>query len=275
EKEYWKQQQETGITPLTRDFETETNLEKDIARQTFILNEKKTAQLLTEVNSAFNTENNDILLTALGLAIEETYGQTKIAVDLEGHGREQHYGNIDVGRTIGWFTSVYPVILEMTYKNDITRQIKEIKENLRKIPKKGTGYGIMKYLTHEKNKKEITFKLKPAISFNYLGQFDNQLEKTGITVAKENTGKIRSLKRQRRYDWDIVGIIAGGQLTVTISYNRHQYKKETMEKMAAHYEEQLKRIITYCARQQEEDITPSDLTYDKLSIDELDGIFDE
>src|SRR5690606_2886875 len=93
----------------------------------------------------------------------------------------------DLSRTIGWFTSVFPVHLSLENPEDLGESIKTIKETLRQIPHKGVGYGILKYLSQDKPLSSSS--LNPSLSFNYLGQWDNTLSQVGpFTPAHESAG---------------------------------------------------------------------------------------
>src|SRR5690606_37156096 len=108
----------------------------------------ETWQLLTDVHQAYHTEITDFLLAALGLTLYEWTGQQQFAVNLEGHGREKIDDQIDVTRTVGWFTSIFPVILEIP-AHSVSQVIKTVKETMRSVPRKGIGYGILKYLARD------------------------------------------------------------------------------------------------------------------------------
>ncbi len=105
------------------------------------LEREQTEALLRNSNRAYNTEINDLLLTALARAVNRTTGQRALAVELEGHGREEINEKINVERTVGWFTSVYPVVFE-NIGNEIGEDIRNTKETLRRVPNKGIGYGM-------------------------------------------------------------------------------------------------------------------------------------
>ncbi|HLP46996.1 MAG TPA: amino acid adenylation domain-containing protein [Candidatus Kapabacteria bacterium] len=204
--------------------------------------------------------------------MKKTFGQDKVLLALEGHGREEILAEtgIDISRTVGWFTSIYPVSMDMSYSGDLGRQIKEIKEKLRRIPNKGVGYGILKYLTDKKNKKEIEFKLKPQISFNYLGQFDADVKQmSSFEMAKESPGNPISTKNKREYEFDINGMISYNRLVIGVSYNHTHFKAETMASLTGNLQSELRRIISYCSVQEKREFTPSDFTYKSLSIDYL------
>jgi hypothetical protein len=154
ERSYWEGVIEAaaGILPIPRDFPGTDKILEDSDQVSFQLDEAETEKLLTRVNQAFATETNDMLLTSLALAIANVYGHDAICIALEGHGREEILDGIDISRTVGFFTSEYPVILDMSYKTEMARQIKEVKESLRRKPHRGIGYGILRYLTGAENK---------------------------------------------------------------------------------------------------------------------------
>jgi len=145
---------------------------------TLELTEKETSKLLYESGKAYNTAINDLLLSALGMAIKEVRNQEKVTVMLEGHGREELNKNIKVDRTVGWFTSIYPVIVECC--DEVEDSIIRTKEILRKVPNNGIGYGVLSV------KNQVG-----DICFNYLGELEgiNDTEivfKVGKSVSEKN-----------------------------------------------------------------------------------------
>jgi amino acid adenylation domain-containing protein/non-ribosomal peptide synthase protein (TIGR01720 family) len=272
EKSYWIKIDSIEVSEIKKDFEVEGNFMKDTESVSFSLSKEETNALLTKVNEPFKTEINDILLAGLGIGIRETFGSEKVLVAMEGHGREEIIGGMDITRTIGWFTSIYPVILDMTYTDDLARQIKEVKESLHQVPDKGIGYGILKYLTSESNRSELEFKLKPQIGFNYLGQFDEDIAGVSFGIAKESPGNEISSNNERDYEIDISGMISKGQMGISIYYNNGHYRSETMEQLRSHFKNALTDMIKYCLEKEEKELTPSDLTYKNLSIKDIEDI---
>jgi amino acid adenylation domain-containing protein/non-ribosomal peptide synthase protein (TIGR01720 family) len=279
ERNYWSQLKsiDVHLPGIKPDFQVANNYQEDNAIQSFVLNEAQTTQLLTKVNESFGTEINDILLASLGLAVREIYGHDRLLIALEGHGREEILDDVNISRTVGWFTSVHPVLLNLSYYHDLARQMKEIKENLHQVPNKGIGYGMLKHLTAKKNKHEdrLMFNHLPEINFNYLGQFDGGLEQMeSFGMAKESSGNMRSLKEEREYKFDVSGVIKNNRLIMSISYNKKQFKPETIEKLTSQYEQELNRLITYCSEKREREITPSDFGIKGLSIEDFDALYE-
>jgi len=274
EKSYWKKINSIEVPQIKRDFEVEGNDIKDTESISFSLSKEETNELLTRVNELFGTEINDILLTGLGIGINETFGNEKVLLAMEGHGREEIIKGIDISRTVGWFTSEFPVILDMSYRGDMSRQIKEVKESLHQVPNKGIGYGILKYLTSESNKSEFGFKLDPQIGFNYLGQFDTDVNRPSFEIAEESSGNDVSLNRERDFEIDIAGMISDGQLGISINYNKNHYKSETITRLINNYKEGLRNITSFCTEDRPKELTPSDFGIKELSIEEFDSLFD-
>jgi amino acid adenylation domain-containing protein/non-ribosomal peptide synthase protein (TIGR01720 family) len=272
QKAYWQELEAMEIPPLEKDLPAKSNHKKDEVSQSFKIPQKETQLLVTKVNNAFGTEVNDILLTALGLSVNKTFGNQRLLVAMEGHGREDILDRVDTGRTIGWYTSIYPLVLEISPGHDLARRIKETKETLRRVPDKGIGYGILEYLTKEENKKKIRFKLKPQVTFNYLGQFDADIRQRSFAIAKESCGNAVSKEGQRTSDIEISGIITAGQLVVTAAYNKTHYKPETVQTFLDNYKQGLLDTISFCASGRERELTPGDFTYPGLSIPEVEQL---
>ncbi|WP_231887376.1 condensation domain-containing protein, partial [Paenibacillus jamilae] len=190
EREYWQRLAHIEVASLPKDQERAAGqplLVRDSETVTVAWSEQETRLLLQESHRAYNTEVNDLLLTALGSALYNWSGQKRVLVNLEGHGREAIVPDIDITRTVGWFTSQYPVLLDVDGTSEVGQRIKQVKEDLRHVPRKGIGYGILKYMSQ--NDALSCLSLQPEISFNYLGQFDQDLEHGEITLSSHPGGE--------------------------------------------------------------------------------------
>ncbi|MFS0655870.1 condensation domain-containing protein, partial [Bacillus sp. 179-C3.3 HS] len=274
ERSYWKKVLTHSGTPLKKDRVTGDQRMLHTQTLRFTLSEKETHSLLTDVHEAYHTDINDILLTALGLSMKEWTGEDKHFIHLEGHGREEILPALNLSRTIGWFTSMYPVLLDMSHAHDLSYQIKHLKEELRHIPNKGIGYGILKYLTPDKMKDDIDFDVTPEISFNYLGQFDEHLGGSELNRSSWNAGQSLSPHSEKPHALDIVGFVEQGMLHVTISYHGLEFEERTMEQFKDVLEKNVKVLISHCIAQDETQITPSDVGDDDLTMDELEKLMD-
>ncbi|MCP4214257.1 MAG: methyltransferase domain-containing protein, partial [bacterium] len=224
-----------------------------------------TGALLKKVNHAYNTRINDILLTALAGAVKSWCGVSQLTVNLEGHGREPIVEDIDNHRTIGWFTTQYPVHLVSPQGDDgVGSRLKTIKEILRRVPRNGIGYGILKHLTPAATLGGPRPDAHPHISFNYLGQFS----------IGEGTvmGDSISSNFEKPHALHVEGILIDNSLTIAFHYHKHEFKAETMERLRDFYREQLEDIIQHCSSRETTELTPSDLGYAALSLAAFDVI---
>ncbi len=274
EKAYWARLDTTGVPVLETGMDAAENLKKDTAFASFRLKKEQTETLLTKAHAAYGTEINDLLLTALALGTETTWGRQRLLISMEGHGREEILEDVDISRTVGWFTTDYPVLLELFPGGEPGRQVKEIKETLRRIPNKGIGYGILKYLTHPDNKSEFSFNHHPQVGFNYLGQFDSDVGRPGegLQMAKESYGNTQSEAARREFPLEVTGLVAEGCLNITISFSRKQFQPETMEQLSRNFNKALVRVIDFCASREERSYTPGDFTCKDLTIDTVDRL---
>lgn len=145
--------------------------------------------------------------------------------------------DIDISRTVGWFTSIYPVLLDASLPesaDDHERfgyHIKRTKDMLRRIPYKGVGYGVLKYIGGMWEPEDFQ---RPDISFNYLGQFDEDIKSSGFRVSPVKAGHEISPDWERPHLLDISGAISSECLVMHFVYNRLQYEKGTVQALADH-----------------------------------------
>jgi non-ribosomal peptide synthase protein (TIGR01720 family) len=224
-------------------------------------------------NTAYNTEINDLLISALGMSIKKWAGIENVIINLEGHGREELFEDLDVNRTIGWFTAEYPVLIDMARAKDISFTIKSIKETLRRIPNRGIGYGVLKFLSLQE--KDFRSCSKPEISFNYLGDFDENPDGKKFDFSKISSGKDVSPELEREYALDINCMVIDGQLSVKIEFNKNQFVSSTIEKFLSEYIKSLKEVIAHCAQKEGTEITPDDVGYTDISLEEFEDLVDE
>ncbi len=246
ELDYWNKLESNRINPLPKDYECSIITKENMKTLGIALSKEETEDLLKNVNMMYNTEINDILLTALGLTIKDWMKQEKILIYLEGHGREQIIKGIDISRTVGWFTSEYPVILDMKKPQDIAYSVKSVKENLRHIPNKGIGYGILRYLTDKNKLNGMDFKLKPEIGFDYLGQFDQDMPVGLFEMSRIYTGNQSGLRNDSLYSLSFTAIVADSKLLISLEYNSGEYSEQTIQNILEKYRNNLCAIIKHC-----------------------------
>lgn len=271
EKNYWNAIANEAIPNFPTDSEIKSR-EFDIKDVlTFTLSPEITNLLQTKVNRTYKTEVNDVLLTALAIALQESLGITKSILHIEGHGREDIIPDIDISRTIGWFTTVYPFVLKTADTNVLTDNLIDVKESLRKIPNKGIGYGILKYLSPH-----YIPEINPSIAFNYLGDFgnnaDNKKEESILKYASEFIGLNIDARNKRDVALEVIGILVEGKLNINFRYAKEIYNTETVQKIINSYEKALIKLIEELASLDISYLTPSDLSFKEVSVEDLNRI---
>jgi surfactin family lipopeptide synthetase A len=225
------------------------------------LNRADTEKLLYQSGKAFGTEINDLLISSLGLALQKTTGQATVSVNLEGHGREAIHRRIDIDRTMGWFTSVYPIVVELG--EGVKETIIRTKEMLRKVPNKGMGYGVLRYLSDALPRRE-----EAEIAFNYLGSIDTETgsQDGAFGMSAYSAGRSVALENLLKDTLSINGMVSGGLFNVEISYRKDRFTDEEAEQFAAGYREALQDVIHVCLNQEEVVKTSSDFGLDDDTI---------
>ncbi|MEH2279394.1 MAG: amino acid adenylation domain-containing protein [Nostoc sp.] len=273
ELDYWLSQSSLQVTALPVDytFGEENNTVASTASVTLVLNEEHTRSLLQDVPSAYNTQINDVLLTALVQSFTQWTGESSLLIDLEGHGREDLFDDVDLSRTVGWFTTLFPVGLQLGEIEHPGEALKLIKEQLRRISNRGIGYGVLRYLHQNTTIREKLQSLPSAqVSFNYLGQFDQVLKASEVLGLAKEFKSEQSLFNQRSHQLGISGFIRVGKLEMTWAYSEKIYKRDTIEKLASGFMEALKTLIAHCQLKESQSYTPSDFLAAKLNQKQLD-----
>ncbi|MGW5658483.1 condensation domain-containing protein, partial [Streptomyces humi] len=270
EAAYWRTA-ETTTAPLPRDHDGPNSL-ASLRELSVGLGTEQTERLLRDVPGAFHTQINDVLLSVLGTVLTEWCATPHVVVDLEGHGREDVGADIDVSRTVGWFTSVYPVVLAGTSGGDDPGAIlRRTKERLREIPRKGHGYGLLRHLGH--------WDPGPGadVAFNYLGQTTQAVDAAGASAGRfrptgRALGRPQSMLGDRTHLLEINSQIALGRLELVWMYSDRIHGESTVRRLAHRYIEVLDDLIAYCCRPDVGGYTPSDFPLAGLDQDVLDLI---
>jgi amino acid adenylation domain-containing protein/non-ribosomal peptide synthase protein (TIGR01720 family) len=277
EAAYWLDLVHTGVDAVPFDFADGVNDEASAEVVSDSLDPEETEALLHEVPAAYRTQVQDALLTALLRAFSRWTGSRSLVLDLEGHGREDILEGVDLSRTVGWFTSMFPVRLDLAGSVTPGDALKNVKEQLRAIPGRGIGFGLLRYLCRDQ-KLSGPLRSMPArlVSFNYLGQFDQAMaESPLLEPAPEGTGPERSGRGVRAHALDIVCSVSAGQLNVRWIYSRNLHRRETIAEVAREFMEELRQLISHCTSRDVAEVTPSDFPLAKLDQEKLGKVLEK
>jgi amino acid adenylation domain-containing protein/non-ribosomal peptide synthase protein (TIGR01720 family)/FkbM family methyltransferase len=259
---------------LPRDHASGSNTVGSVRILSNALGVEATHALLVRVPGVYQTQINDVLLAALLQAFVGWTGERSLVVDLEGHGREEIVDGVDVVRTVGWFTTVFPVRLRAERIGDPGVLLKSVKEQLRATPNRGIGYSLLRYLSPDEGVRRSLSDLPQAeVSFNYLGQFDGALAQAALlTPAPESRGATLSPRATRRYLIDVNARVTGGELHVDWAYSENVHREATIESLAQGFHLALEGLISHCLSPEAGGFTPADFPHIDLSQGELDQL---
>lgn len=229
---------------LPRDVQNEDALNTVASTQDIhvSLSTEDTQALLSEVPRALRSQINELLLTALSQAVSAWTGDRRVLCEMEGHGREDLCDDVDVSRTVGWFTSVYPVAVNTG--TDLAETFGTVREHLRSIPHNGVGFGMLRYLADsEELRQRLAALPQPELTFNYLGQVDQMLSSGILRLAEETVGPTRSPRQVRRHAIEINGMVRDGQMQFDWTFSRNLHTAETIQRVAEAFAENLRGLI--------------------------------
>lgn len=267
---YWNEVSESLTSAGTIPVHTSAgNTYQDSETLHLELDAETTGSLLGTANEAYNTEPRDLILAALGSALCRESNAETCVIGLEGHGRSvEELNNTDVSRTIGWFTSLYPVSLG---GQTSAERIKQTKEYLRTVPMQGLSYGIGCYLASDATAIPDILG-KAQLVLNYFGVENTTEEEGTFVVEGEPEGLGSSPEATRLFEIEVIAAVRSGKLSVDVSFCPGRIARETVDRIMNTWMLEIAALIDHCAQVDAPELTPSDVDYDGLSIDDLDDI---
>ncbi|KEX92686.1 peptide synthase [Pseudomonas putida] len=235
------------------------------------LDREQTRQLLQQAPAIYRTQVNDLLLTALARTLSRWTDSESALIQLEGHGREELFDDIDLTRTVGWFSSLFPVRLTPTA--DLGGSIKAIKQQLRDIPGKGLGYCLLRYLGDAAAQATLATLPQARVTFNYLGQFDQSFAEDALfTPARESSGAAQSADAPLPNWLSVDGQVYGGELKLDWTFSRECFELREIETLANDFRAELLALIDHCLSDGAGGVTPADFPLARLSQAQLDAL---
>jgi amino acid adenylation domain-containing protein/FkbH-like protein/non-ribosomal peptide synthase protein (TIGR01720 family) len=271
---YWREIAGETYAMLPVDVPGAANTEALARTISVSLDAGETSALLQEAAQSYRAGINDLLLTALALALHQWSGSRLLLVDLEGHGRDSGFEDIDLSRTVGWLTTLFPVRLSVDASGDPAALVAAIKEQLRRMPQGGQHYGLIRYLDRYP---ELAAELRSApqaeILFNYLGQ-SRQLLQPGSLFGhvQPASGPARDPDCHRRYLLEINGIVVDGCLSFDWIYGSAVHHEATIAVVAQGFIAALRTILALRNSPGAQRLTLADVPQARITQAELDTI---
>jgi amino acid adenylation domain-containing protein/non-ribosomal peptide synthase protein (TIGR01720 family) len=238
---YWLAQARRPSRALPVDHRAGDNTVASARTVSVSLSREETRALLQNASHAHDAQVNEILLAALARACLRWTAESRLILDIDGHGREDVVEGVDLSRTVGWFSTLFPVLLECERGGDMEAVLRSVKVKLRGVPNRGIGYGLLRYLSRRAEMSPVWEAAPRAeICFTYLGQFDQALNSAPLfALAGESPGPFRSERGLRSHLLDVVGSVVGGRLLVNWIYSENLHRRATIELLAREFIENL------------------------------------
>jgi amino acid adenylation domain-containing protein/non-ribosomal peptide synthase protein (TIGR01720 family) len=274
DSDYWLASCRGEFVPMPVDYPHGLNTEASARSVSMTLGASETRGLVQEAPAAYQTRAVELLLAAVSQAFARRTGLPALLIDLEGHGREPLDEQVDLSRSVGWFTALYPVRLELRAEGE-SEVLKRVKEQVRTAAGKGMGHGVLRYLSGA----EAGAKLRGAgaeVSFNYLGQFNQALGNSEWFGSVKEVGEMNSSGRNlRSHLIDIKAYISDGQLQAEWIYSEAIHERKRIEGLADEFMTALRKLIAHCLSDDAGGFTPSDFPDAELSQEDLDDLMAE
>jgi non-ribosomal peptide synthase protein (TIGR01720 family) len=272
---YWSAGSRRQVAPLPRDREG-ANLESSLEQVEASLDRDETAALLRDVPATYGNRVHEVVLAAVLGACRLWTGRHRLLVDLEGHGRDALDGTVDLSRTVGWFTSLYPVLFELPPAGTgPANLLTAVKEQVRRVPRGGLSWGVLRYLGPEETVSSLAELPEPEIAFLYLGQLEaDGGAGAGFRLLAEPAGPSQAPASRRTHLIEVKVAIHEGRLRAGFAYSRAVHRRATLERLAQDSLAILRELIDHC-RNAEGGYTPSDFSHLQLRQDELDDLLGE
>ncbi|WP_263262541.1 non-ribosomal peptide synthetase [Pseudomonas sp. RIT-PI-S] len=217
---------------------------RHLAYATLGLDAGATERLLKQAPKAYGAQINDLLLAALARVLCRWTGEASTLVQLEGHGREDVFDGLELSRTSGWFTTLYPVRLAPGAGASLRASVTVVREQLATVPDKGVGYGVLRYLAGRPVAERLAALPQARVTFNYLGQFDQAFDEQALLVpANESHGEAYGPQAPLGNWLEIVGQVYDGRLTFRCLYSTRRYRAATVEALVQALEAELQALV--------------------------------
>ncbi|TWV29510.1 amino acid adenylation domain-containing protein, partial [Streptomyces misionensis] len=241
------------------------------ATLTVTLDDATTDALLRQVPDTYRTQVNDVLLSALGRTLARWCGRDTVLLGVEGHGREDLFEDVDLSRTVGWFTAEYPLALTVGPDAGWHDTLRSVKEQLRAVPLHGLSHGALRHLVADS---PLAGAPAPRIGFNYHGRWDTAGTGSGGLVrgSLPPVGRDTDPDEPRPYVLDITGVVQDGRLELGWTYPAAVHDEDTVRRLAEETLAALREIVAHCARPESGGRTPADFPLAGLAQEQLDRL---
>jgi non-ribosomal peptide synthase protein (TIGR01720 family) len=244
---YWLERLDrvtTRMSPEVTDPNPGENLEAGAKNCIVSLNKTETALVLRSTTKRLRAQVHELVLTTVVRALARWSRSAQITLDLVVHGREGLFNDLDFSRTVGWFATTFPATFDVDEREEFSSSLRKVQGELRQVPNKGIGYGALKYLSGSEGAKRLRHSPKPAVSFNYRGNFDALLMPSELAVERLDDTEDRDGEAESPWKILVLTQIFDGQLHVIWRYASKMFQPESIHLLASGGFEELRKVCS-------------------------------
>lgn len=275
EQQYWLQQNADFAAKITRDITdgAQYNTAKTTQQFSQSFDLKTSTALLKNLPKTHKIEVRDSLICGLICALSNWTKTQNIVIDMEGHGREKLFENVDISRTVGWFTSVFPILFELSPTANIAEHLATVQQTIKRIPNKGIGHGVIKEFVAESGLKQ---QHNSEVCFNYLGQTSDILgDEQELYITQQNVGLPRSPDGLRAYLIEVNARLENEVLIVDWFYSDNIHYQSSIEKLTQLFDKTLRDIINAPHTQPTETETLNSFGLDESELNSISDLLSQ
>jgi non-ribosomal peptide synthase protein (TIGR01720 family) len=274
EVNFWRKQVRLGNKmPFSRDFPVETSLICDSTVANTVLSTEKTRMLRSLVYENLSIDLRTMVLTALVRSLAQQFKTNDVFLWLEGHGRETLGEDLELGNTIGWFTTLYPLAIEIDKNSSILQFAKATKQSLKSIPNGGVGFGALKYGRADALPKSDNTRFV----FNFLGDYDVEMGGMGFKLNNRFSKNTNSVRQTRPFDVEVICYVLDKELKIEAMFSESQFKKTSIDSLLSQITIGLEQLCSLALNYSSPVVVPAEMTFsqiDQSTMDKLCGSFE-
>lgn len=234
--DYWISQ--TSNLKIPTDFYSIENTFRKSSTIVLEIPQEETKVLLQNLYNLYNINIRDLLVSSVVYAFYRVMNLEEMLINFEGHGRENLFNNdkLDLSRTVGWFTTIYPLLFNA--KTEFKDNLKLTQNKLNSVPNNGITYGVLKYLSHREKIIETMSKInEPEILFNYLGQYElgSTNDKSYLRYLNMDLGKIVKGDGERAHLIEINSMVRNKKIITNWTFSTNHFNELTIRKLSSVY----------------------------------------
>ena len=277
EKEFWSEANRIPSAAIPRDFTASDQLNEEKRR---FLSQSWSSEdvtaLMAIVENRWRARLDEVLIAVLAATLNEWLGGEGICIGLEHHGRASFIGGHDIGRTVGWLTTFYPISVP---RATIDETVRSVKKTLRSVPHSGIGYGALRYLSSDPGTRAAAAQLgNPDVTFNFVNDLEadlNSLERDGGESMEIELVQSRSPKNTMSHMFEIEAMRKRDRLMVKWYYNELAHKSETIRLLMDLFSHTIDTVLASKETSSSVALRPEDLEDTDIDQADLDALLGE